>query len=387
MILRPRGCAARGSKVLDFTLTEEQQATRDLFREFAEREVRPLAAELDREPRFPAELFRRAGELGFFGMRYPAPDGSGADLLSYLLAVEEIARGSLAVAAACTMQSLMGTFFVQRHAQGEVRERLLAPALRGEVVGAICMTEPDAGSDLFSMTTRAEQRDGAWRLTGRKTWVTSAPVADMFTVFARTGERELSVFLLERGSPGLLVGRDIDKMGVRASLTSEVSFDDAPAACMLGARGAGMESLREILCEIRLMTAALALGVARAAFEDALAYSRQRRQFGKPICEFQAVQAHLAEMRTGLEAARALVLWSAWNSMQGAENSEGSMMAKLFASEKAVEICDRACRVLASYGYAAEYPVERYLRDARFTLIGGGTSEILRGNLARGMVR
>ncbi|MCC6464967.1 MAG: acyl-CoA dehydrogenase family protein [Planctomycetes bacterium] len=371
---------------MDFSLTDEQQATRDLFREFADKEVRPLAAELDREPRFPAALFRRAGELGFFGMRYPAPEGNGADLLSYLLAVEEIARGSLAVAASCTMQSLMGTFFVQRHARGELRQRLLAPALRGEVIGAICMTEPDSGSDLFSMTTRAVEKDGSWRVTGRKTWVTSAPVADMFTVFARTGERELSIFLLEKGAPGLLVGRDIDKMGVRASPTSEVSFEDAPA-CLLGTRGAGMESLREILCEIRLMTAALSLGVARAAFEDSLAYSRQRKQFGKPICEFQAVQAHLAEMRTGLEAARALVLWAAWNSMRGAENTEGSQMAKLFASEKAVEICDRACRVLASYGYAAEYPVERYLRDARFTLIGGGTSEILRGNLARGMTR
>ncbi|MBZ0136303.1 MAG: acyl-CoA dehydrogenase family protein [Planctomycetes bacterium] len=372
---------------MDFSLTEEQLTVRDVFRAFAESDVRPVAAELDRNPRFPAELFLRAGELGLFGMRYPPPDGTGADLLSYLLAVEEIARASLSVAAACSMQSLMGTFFIQRSAQGDVRERLLAPALRGEVIGAICMTEPDAGSDLFSMTTRAVETKGEWRVTGQKTWVTSAPVAHMFTVFARTGEQEISIFLVEKGAPGLQIGRDIDKMGVRASLTSEVSFDDAPAACMLGERGAGMESLREILCEIRLMTAALALGVGRAAFEDALAYSKQRQQFGRPICEFQAVQAHLAEMRTGLEAARSLTLWAAWSSMQGVDSNESSSMAKLFASETAIDVCDRACRVMASYGYAKEYPVERYLRDARFTLIGGGTSEILRGNLARGLVR
>ena len=373
--------------MLDFSLTEEQQTVRDVFRKFAEDEVRPVAGDLDRNARFPAELFRRAGELGFFGMRYPPPDGSGTDLLSYLLAVEEIARASLSVAAACSMQSLMGTFFVQRSAAGDVRERLLAPALRGDVIGAICMTEPDAGSDLFSMTSRAVEKDREWRVTGRKTWVTSAPVAHMFTVFARTGERELSIFLVEKGAPGLQVGRDIDKMGVRASLTSEVSFEDTPATCMLGERGEGMESVREILGDIRLMTAALALGVGRAAFEDALAYSMQRRQFGRAICEFQAVQAHLAEMRTGLAAARSLTLWAAWNSTRGMDNSECSSMAKLFASETAVDVCDRACRVMASYGYATEYPVERYLRDARFTLIGGGTSEILRGNLARGLVR
>ncbi len=372
---------------MDFSLSDDQAAVQRLFREFAENEIRPAAAELDKAPRFPRELFEQVGELGFFGMRYPEPEGAGADVLSYLLAVEELARGSLAVAAACTMQSLMGTYFVHRHARGEVRERLLARALRGEVIGTICMTEPDSGSDLFSMSTRAEQRDGAWYLSGQKTWITSAPVADMFTVFARTGEKELSVFLLEKGTAGLTVGRAIEKMGVKASLTSEVSLEDARATCMLGDVGGGMASLREVLAEIRLMTAALALGVGRAAFEDALDYSKQRSQFGRPICKFQAVQAHLAEMRTGLEAARQLTHWAAWRSDRGMENAEQSMMAKLFASEAAVDVCDRAARVLASYGFASEYPIERYLRDVRFTLIGGGTSEILRVNIAKGLTR
>ncbi|MDH3591889.1 MAG: acyl-CoA dehydrogenase family protein, partial [Planctomycetota bacterium] len=345
----------------------------------------PAAKELDENPRFPRALFGKVGELGFFAMRYPEPDGRGADIFSYLLAVEELARGSLAVAAACTMQSLMGTYFVHKFAEGEVRERLLAPALRGDLVGTICMTEPNAGSDLFAIATRAEERDGTWFLTGQKTWITSAPAADMFTVFARTGEKELSIFLVEKGADGLVVGRDIDKMGVRASVTSEVFLEETPATCLLGEAGKGTACLREILAEIRLMTAALALGVARAAHEAALQYAADRQQFGRPINRFQAVQAHLAENATDLEAARRLVQWAAWRNHQGLPNNTEASMAKLFASEAAARICDRAARVLASYGFAKDYPVERYLRDVRFTLIGGGTSEILRVNIAKGL--
>jgi alkylation response protein AidB-like acyl-CoA dehydrogenase len=374
---------------VDLALTDEQRRVQETFRAFATREIRPRARELDEQPRFPREIFLRAGELGFFGMRYPEPEGSGVDTLTYLLAVEELAWGSLAVAATCTMQSLMGTYFVQRFAKGALRERLLPAALRGEMVGAICMTEPDAGSDLFAMTTKATERDGMWRLSGRKTWVTSAPVADMFTVFARTGEKSLSVFLVEKGAEGLHVGRSIEKMGVRASLTSEVALEDAKATCVLGEVGRGTGYLREILVEIRLMTAALALGVGRAAYEEALAYARERKQFGKVIAEHQSVAAHLAEMATDLEAARSLVHFAAWRSQSGLEGpamETQASMAKLFASEAAARVCDRAARVLASYGYASDFPVERYLRDVRFTLIGGGTSEILRVNIAKGLV-
>jgi benzylmalonyl-CoA dehydrogenase len=371
---------------MDLTLSEEQRAVQRTFHDFAEHEIRPVAAALDQDPRFPREIFRGLGRLGFFGMRYPEPEGGGADVLTYVLAVEELAWGSLGVAAACTMQSLMGTFFVHSFATGEVRERLLAPALAGEVIGSICMTEPDSGSDLMSMKTSADETDGEWTLTGQKSWVTSAPVADMFTAFARTGERELSVFLVEKGAPGLTVGRAIEKTGLRASLTSEVSFEDTPAL-LLGERGRGMSYLKEILAEIRVLTGALALGVARAAFEDSVAYSTERSQFGRPINAFQAIQLHIAEMRTDLQAARQLVHWAAWRSDQGLDNADESAMAKLFASEAAMRICDRAARVMASYGYAMEYPVERYLRDVRFTLIGGGTSEILKVNIAKGLFR
>jgi len=370
---------------MNYDLTDDQRAIRDTFHAFAEREIRPQAQDLDEHPRFPEDLFEHAGTLGLFGMRYPEPEGSGADVVSYALAMEELAWGSLSVAAACAMQSLMGTYFLHRFTSGELRERVFAPALRGELVGTICMTEPDAGSDLMSMTTRAEQRDGTWRLSGNKTWITSAPRADAFTVFARTGDRSLSIFLLERGAPGLAVGRAIDKLGVRASLTSEVSFDDAPATCLLGEPHAGIGYLREILAEVRVMTAALAVGVARAAYEDALAYAGERRQFGKPINRFQAVQALLSDMAVELEAAQQMTLWAAWRSDQGLKNAHQAAMAKLFASEAAVRICDRAARVLASYGFARDYGVQRYLRDVRFTLIGGGTSEILRANIAKGL--
>ena len=374
---------------MNLELNEEQRAIRDTFRAFADREVAPQAADLDENPRFPRALFLRAGRIGFFGMRYAEPEGSGADAVSYVLAVEEIARASMSVACACTMQSLMGTYFLHRFAPGAVRERLLGPALRGEIVGTICMTEPEAGSDLAAIATTATERDGAWHITGSKTWITSAPVADMFTVFARTGaERTLGIFLVERGAPGLVVGRSIDKLGGRASITAEVSFDDTPATCALGAVDQGLPYLKEILAEIRVMTAALAVGVARAAYETALAYAAERQQFGRPINRFQAVQAHLAEMAVDVEAARRMTIWAAWRAERdgpGRATAHDAAMAKLFASEAANRVCERASRVLASYGYAKDFAVQRYLRDARFTLIGGGTSEVLRGVIAKGL--
>ncbi len=376
---------------MNFELSEQQRTIRDTFRAFATRQIAPRAADLDENPRFPREVFQLAGEIGFYGMRYPEPEGSGADAVSYVLAVEELARASLSVACACTMQSLMGTYFLHRYATGEVRERLLGPALRGEVVGTICMTEPEAGSDLASIATTATEVDGRWLITGSKPWITSAPVADMFTVFARTGaERTLGIFLVERGAPGLVIGRSIDKLGVRASLTSEVAFEQTPATCALGDVHEGLTYLKEILAEIRVMTAALAVGVARAAYESALEYAAERKQFGRPINRFQAVQAHLAEMAVDVEAARQMTLWAACRVEQnglGPASAHDAAMAKLFASEAANRVCDRASRVLASYGYAKEFPVQRYLRDARFTLIGGGTSEILRSIIAKGLSR
>lgn len=377
---------------MDFSLTEEQQAIQATFARFCDQRIAPQAAALDAAHAFPRELFAELADLGLFGLRYPeAAGGSGLDLQTFCLALEEVARGSLSLAGCVAMQSLMGTHFLYQLGSDELRARLFAPALRGETIGAICMTEPDAGSDLHSIRTRADKVDGGYRLSGQKMWVTSAPVADFFTVFAKAGaEQKLTIFLVERDCAGLTVGRAIDKMGVWALPTSEVTFD----GCFVHddhrlsrEEGDGEAHLRTILAAIRIITGAMALGVARAALVAAVAYAGERRQFGKPIDRFQAIQLKLAEMATDLEAARQLVRYAAWRHDSGQPHLQQAMMAKLFASEAAARICDQAARVLASYGFAMEYPVQRYLRDVRFLLIGGGTSEILKIGIARGLSR
>lgn len=368
-------------------LTEEQEALRETFRRFVDREVVPRAEALDEAKAFPRELFGQLAAMGLFGLRYPEEvGGSGQDLFTFCLVIEEVARGSLSLAAAATMQSLMGTHFVHALGNRDLRERLLKPALRGEKIGTICITEPDAGSDLSAIATTAVRAEGGYRLRGRKMWVTSAPVADFFTVFARAGpEKKLTIFLVERTFPGCTVGRTIEKMGVWASPTAELVLEDCrvPETHRLGGEGEGEEALRRILAAIRIVTGALAVGVARAALESSLQYAAERVQFGRPILRFQAIQLKLAEMATRLEASRLLVAHAARLHDAGRSHHLEAAMAKLFATESAAWICDEACRIAASYGYAMEYPQQRYFRDVRFTLIGGGTSEILRLLIAR----
>lgn len=372
---------------MDYQLDETQESIRRTFRDFVDREVKPAAADIDENGVFPGKLFKQVGRLGFFGMRYPEiSGGSGADIVSYCLAAVELARGSLSLAAVCSMQSLMATYFLYRFGGEEIREEYFRPALVGDKVGAICMTEPDAGSDLSGIKTMANVYEDHFELSGQKTWVTSAPVADFFTVLARTSNHDkLSIFFVPAKSDGVHIGKNIDKLGVRGSVTSEVSFDEVrlPLDFILGSIGQGTDSLREILAEIRIMTAALAIGVGTAAYEDALSYAKTRVQFGKPIAKFQAIKMKLADMAVQLETSKQMLLYSAWLSDQGMPRQKEASIAKLYASECTNSICDEASRILASYGYATEYPIQRYLRDARFTLIGGGTSEILKLNIAR----
>ena len=373
---------------MDFELTEEQRAVRETFARFADRRIAPNAAALDEAGEFPRELFLELAGLGFFGMRYPEDaGGSGMALTEFCLALTEIARGSMSLAGAAAMQSLMGTKFLQMLGNEDILGRLFRPALEGKKIGGICMTEPDAGSDLGSIATTARRIDGGYVIDGHKTWITSAPVADFFTVFARAGEeRKLTIFLVERDFAGLQIGRAIHKMGVWALPTSEVSFDGCfvPDTHRLSKEeGDGEVHLRKTLAEIRIITGAMALGVARAALDEAVRYAGERKQFGKAINRFQAIQLKLAEMATGLEAATHLVRYAAWLADAQRPHHKEAAMAKLFATETAASICDQAARVLASYGYAMEYPVQRYLRDVRFTLIGGGTSEILKLIIAK----
>jgi len=368
---------------MNFELTEQQKAIRDTFARFCDQRVAPQAAAIDEAHAFPRPLFKELADLGFFGMRYPEDiGGSGMALTEFCLALAEIARGSMSLAAAAAMQSLMGTKFLHMLGNADILERLFKPALRGEKIAAICMTEPNAGSDLNSIATTAKKTDGGYLLSGQKTWITSAPLADFFTVFAKAGEeKKLTIFLVERSFKGLAVGREIHKMGVWALPTSEVTFDACfvPDSHRLSREeGDGEGHLRKTLAEIRIITGAMGLGIGRAALDEAVRYSSERKQFGKPINRFQAIQLKLAEMATQLEAATHLVYHAAWLRDADLPHHKQAAMAKLFASEAAASICDQAARVLASYGYAMEYPVQRYLRDVRFLLIGGGTSEILK---------
>jgi alkylation response protein AidB-like acyl-CoA dehydrogenase len=373
---------------MDFALTDEQRAIQDTFARFSDERVAPQAEALDHAHDYPRALVKELADLGFVGMRYPEEvGGSGADLVSLCLAVEEISRGSVSVAAAVTMQALMGTKFLHMLGNADIVERLFKPALRAEKIGAICMTEPNAGSDLGGIATQATKVEGGYVLRGQKIWITAAPQADFFTVFARAGaEKKLTIFLVERGFKGLVVGRSIEKMGVWALPTSELALDDCfvPDSHRLSKEeGDGESHLRKLLAEIRIITGALALGVGRAALAHAIRYAGERQQFGKPINRYQMIQGRLAEMATPLEAATHLVRYAAWAKDTGKPHHKEAAMAKLFASETALQVCEQAARVYASYGYAMEYPIQRYLRDIRFTLIGGGTSDILKLIIAK----
>jgi len=371
--------------------TAEQESFRRTVARFVDAEVAPQADAIDERGEFPRATFARLGAQGWLGLRYPERyGGADADMVTYCLFAEELARGSLSVAAAAAMQSLMGTYFVYKYGSEALRDRYLTPALRGDLVATFALTEPDAGSDVAGITTRAERSGDRWVLRGTKTWVTNAPVADMLTVAAKTsGERgikNIALFLLDRSAMrGITLGKSIDKMAVRGSVTGEIRLEDVevPDEHLLGGETGGVDKIGAILAEIRVMTAALSVGLARAAYDAALAYARERRAFGKPIGEHQAITFKLADMLTSLHAAALMTYQAAARLDAGRPIGREAAMAKLFASETAVRVTDEAARVFASYGLAMEYPVQRYFRDARFLLPGGGTSEILRVVIGR----
>src|SRR5882672_6406562 len=367
------------------SFTPEQEEFRKAVARFVDAEVIPEAEAIDERAEFPTRLFKRIGELGYLGLRYPeAYGGADADMVTYCLFAEELARGSLSVAAAAAMQSLMGTYFVYKYGSEELRRRYLVPALRGDLVATFALTEPNAGSDVASITTRAQRRGDRYVLRGTKTWVTSAPVADMLTVAAKTsdarGMENIALFLLDRAAMrGITLGKAIEKMSVRGSVTGEILLEDVevPAEHLLGGETGGVAKIGGILSEIRVMTAAISVGLARAAYGAALAYARDRVAFGK------AIGFKLADMLTSLHAAILMTYQAAAHIDAGRVVAREAAMTKLFASETAVKITDEAARIFASYGLAMEYPVQRYFRDARFLLPGGGTSEILRVIIGR----
>jgi alkylation response protein AidB-like acyl-CoA dehydrogenase len=363
---------------------------RKTFARFAEEEIIPRAREMDEAEKFPRWMFEKIAKTGAYGIRYPkSVGGAGGNTVQFCTMVEELARGSMSVAAFTAMQCLMGTNFLFEYGTPDQHERLFKPAIRGEKVASFALTEADAATDLAGVKTTARKEGDFWIINGSKTWITNAPVADFFTVLCQTdkskGLRGLNFFLIERDTPGLYVSKKFDKLGTRATEISELAFTDVrvPLENRLGKEGQGVGNLMRILAIIRVMTGALSLGLARAAYDHSKRYALERTQFGKRIGSFQLIQQKIANMATDIWASHLMIYKAAEMVDRGERALKEASMAKYFASEVACRASDEATRIFGAYSYSMEYDVQRYYRDCRFLLFGGGTSEILQTIISR----
>jgi len=375
---------------VDFAFTQEQKFFKKQVAQALQKAVAPYAASIDKEDLFPADIFRELGRLGYYGIRYPAElGGMGADCVTFTIFAEELARASMGLAAIVTMQCLMGTDFIYRFGTQAQKERVLVPAMKGEKIGTIAFTEPDCGSDLGAIRTRAVRDGGGYVLRGRKLWITNGQVADFVTVAATVNPDKrlngLAFFLVEKGTPGFSVGQKIEKVSARGAQAAELIFDDCrvPGEALLGEEGKGAKYLNDILAEIRTMIAGLGLGMAKGAFAAGLRYAKEREAFGRAIGEFQLIQEKLAEMEMRLRASEFLTYYAAWLKDQQVPMGKEAAMAKLYATETACFVADQVTRIHGAYGLAEEYPAQRFFRDGRFLLFGGGTSEILKTVIAK----
>ncbi|MCS7007949.1 MAG: acyl-CoA dehydrogenase family protein [Thermoleophilia bacterium] len=373
---------------MDLDLTPEQELVRDTVRAFARERVEPVAAELDRESRFPYELVAELGELGLMGL--PIPErygGAGADTVSYALAIEELARVDSSVAITVAAHTSLGTMPILLFGTEEQRERWLPDLASGRRLAAFGLTEPGAGSDAGATRTTAELRDGSWVINGSKVFITNAgtDITWGVTITARTGPDEISSLVVENGSPGYRISPPMRKLGWRASDTRELSFEDCavPAENLLGERGAGFRQFLEILDGGRISIAAMGLGLAEGAYELAFAYAQRREQFGRPIASFQAIQFKLADMATEIEAARGMVYRAAWLKDQGRPFAREAAMAKLYTGELSARVVGAALEMHGGYGYMEESPIARFYRDQKVLEIGEGTNEVQRMVIAR----
>jgi len=379
---------------MDFELTDEQQLIRDAVREFAEAEVAPIAGELDRDHRFPYELLPRMAELNIMGMPFPEKcGGAGADETSYVLAVEEISRACASTGCILSAHTSLATWPVFKFGTDAQKDRYLADMASGRRLGAFALTEPGAGTDAGSGTCTATLHGDEYALNGSKIFITNAPFAEVYIVFAKTdperGTRGMSAFIVEKDTPGFSVGEAEHKLGIRGSSTPPLYFSDCrvPRDALLGKEGDGFKIAMATLDGGRIGIAAQALGIAQAALDASVAYAKERVQFGKPIAANQAIQWMIADMATAVDAARLLVYRAAWCVDSGRPYGTEGAMAKLFASEAATRVCDRAIQVHGGYGYTESYPVERNYRDAKITEIYEGTSEVQRMVIARSYLR
>jgi alkylation response protein AidB-like acyl-CoA dehydrogenase len=374
-------------------LTDEQQMVQGLAREFAEQEVKPIAAECDREGRFPHATVKRMGELGLLGIAVPeALGGGGADMLSYVLALEEVAVACASHAVVMSVNNSLVCAPLLKAGTPAQHERFLVPLASGRGLGCFALTEPQAGSDARNLTTMARRDGDDYVLDGRKVFVTNGRESTVALVFAQTDPRKahhgISAFLVEKGTPGFLVPKVEDKLGLRASDTAEFVFEGCrvPAENRLAAEGAGFKLAMAVLDGGRVGIAAQAVGIARAALEASAAYAKERRSFGVPIGQHQMIQWMLADMATGIDAARLLTWRAAVLKDRDKPYGTAASMAKLFASETAMRVTTDAIQVHGGYGYTKDYPVERFFRDAKITQIYEGTSQIQRLVVARSLL-
>ncbi|MCA9782870.1 MAG: acyl-CoA dehydrogenase [Candidatus Cloacimonetes bacterium] len=369
-------------------LNEDQRMLREMVSDFAQREIQPLAAELDHDQRFPHETIGKMAELGLLGIPYPEEfGGAGMDTVCYAIAVEEVGRACGSTGLILAAHTSLGTNPIYMFGSPEQKAQYLPRLCSGQTLGAFGLTEPGAGSDAGGTRTQAVQDGDHWVINGSKMWITNAAYADylILTAVTDSSKREISCFIIEKGTPGYTIGAEEKKLGLRGSDTHALSFEDVrvPASQMLGPRGQGFKQMLKTLNGGRISIGALSVGLAQRALDESLRYSQDRVQFGRPICDNQVIAGYLADMATRVEASRELVLRAARMKDAGMDYSQAGAMAKLFASETASWCADRAIQIHGGYGYTREYPVERLYRDAKLCEIGEGTSEIQRLVISR----
>ncbi len=375
---------------MDFKLSEEHQLIKQTVRDFAEKEIGPRAEEIDVTDQFPADIFKRMGELGLLGIPFAeAYGGGGGDYLSLLIALEEIARVSGTVAIILDAQTSLCCEPIYLFGTEAQKKKYLPALVSGKKIGAFGLTEPQAGSDAGATRTSAVRDGDEWVITGQKQFITNGSLADVLVVTAKTdpekGTRGISSFIIEKGTPGFQVGRDEKKMGLKGSVTSQLFFENCriPAANLLGKENEGFKQFLTTLDAGRLAISAMAVGLAQGAFDRAVAYAKEREQFDQPIAQFQAIQWMIADMATDIDAARLMVTRAAWMREQGLRYSKEAAMAKLFCTEVSERVCYKAIQIHGGYGYVRDYAVERMYRDQRLCAIGEGTNEIQRLVIAR----
>lgn len=379
---------------MKFEFTEEQLMIQQAARDFAQNELLPGVIERDEHQKFPTEQIKKLGELGFLGMMVdPKYGGAGLDTVSYVLAMEEISKVDASASVVLSVNNSLVCWGLEQFGNEEQKQKYLVPLAKGEIIGAFCLSEPEAGSDATSQRTTAIDKGDHYLLNGTKNWITNGSTASVYLVMAQTdvakGHKGINCLIVEKGMPGFAIGPKENKLGIRGSDTHSLMFTDVkvPKANRIGEDGFGFKFAMKTLTGGRIGIAAQALGIASGAFELALKYSKERKAFGQEICKHQAIQFKLADMATEIEAARLLCLKAAWLKDQHLDYGQASSMAKLFSSKVAMDTTIEAVQIHGGYGFVKEFHVERLMRDAKITQIYEGTSEVQKIVISRGLLQ